>query len=180
MKKMLPSIFYEKQVDDRTQLMEWVKRCRSQGKRVVFTNGCFDLLHPGHVTYLQQAKELGEVLIVAVNSDESVARLKGPERPINTLHDRMMVLKGLESVDMVVSFEEDTPVELVKVVRPDVYVKGGDYAITDLPEALWVEIFGGVVEILPFVGEQSTTGIISKITRQKRAPGGGYGPKRMA
>jgi D-beta-D-heptose 7-phosphate kinase / D-beta-D-heptose 1-phosphate adenosyltransferase len=159
-----------KTVANRKALAKLANMYRNQGKRIVFTNGCFDLIHRGHVTYLNQAKGLGEVLLVAVNSDESVRRLKGKERPINRLQDRMEVLQGLSSVDHVVSFEEETPIELIKVVRPDVYVKGGDYDLSRLPEAKWVHIYGGRVEILPYLADQSTTSMIQKI-KQTMKPG---------
>jgi D-beta-D-heptose 7-phosphate kinase / D-beta-D-heptose 1-phosphate adenosyltransferase len=136
---------------------------RSKGRRVVLTNGCFDILHRGHITYLNRAKSLGDVLVVGVNTDASVARLKGPGRPINGVEDRMEVLAALGSVDYVVSFAEDTPERLVEVVRPDVFVKGGDYAIDMLPEAAVVESNGGVVRILDYVGDTSTTGILERI-----------------
>jgi D-beta-D-heptose 7-phosphate kinase / D-beta-D-heptose 1-phosphate adenosyltransferase len=154
-----------KHIINRKQLAQVMELHRTQGKRVVFTNGCFDLLHRGHVTYLNQAKALGDILVVAVNSDESVVRLKGETRPINQLEDRLEVLQGLSSVDHVISFDEDTPIELIKVVRPDIYVKGGDYEVSQLPEAYWVEIYGGTVKILPYLEDQSTTGIITKIQK---------------
>ena len=121
------------------------------GHRIVFTNGCFDILHAGHVSYLNRAKALGDILIIAVNSDASVSRLKGPSRPINPLQDRIQVLSALGCVDYLVSFDDDTPINLIRIVRPDVYVKGGDYTKETLPEALVVEQLGGAVEILPFV-----------------------------
>jgi D-beta-D-heptose 7-phosphate kinase/D-beta-D-heptose 1-phosphate adenosyltransferase len=131
----------------------------------VLTNGCFDILHRGHIAYLEQARRLGDVLIVGVNSDASIRRLKGPTRPINTLHDRLGVLEGLSSVDHVVAFDEDTPHALIRQIRPDVFVKGGDYTRETLPEASLVEELGGTVKILPFVAERSTTSIISRICK---------------
>jgi len=136
---------------------------RNRGQRIVLTNGCFDILHRGHITYLNQARALGDVLVVGVNSDESIRRLKGAERPINTLEDRIQVLAALNCVDHVVPFEEDTPHRLVKAIRPHVFVKGGDYTRDRLPEAALVEELGGRVEILPLVRERSTTRIISRI-----------------
>ena len=136
---------------------------RRQGSRIVFTNGCFDILHRGHITYLNRAKALGDVLIVGVNSDASVARLKGPSRPINTLEDRVEVLAALSSVDHVVAFDEDTPEQLIETIKPDVFAKGGDYTIEMLPEASVVEANGGAVQILPFVEDRSTSGIIDRI-----------------
>ena len=136
---------------------------RQLRRRIVLTSGCFDLLHRGHITYLRQARSLGDVLVVGVNSDESIRRLKGPERPINTVEDRLQVLAALHCVDHVVVFNEDTPHRLVQAVRPDVFVKGGDYTRDRLPEAALVEQLGGRVEILPLVEERSTTSIIKRI-----------------
>jgi D-beta-D-heptose 7-phosphate kinase/D-beta-D-heptose 1-phosphate adenosyltransferase len=136
---------------------------RNRGKRIVLTNGCFDILHRGHITYLNQARKLGDLLVVGVNSDESIRRLKGPERPINTLEDRLQVLAALSCVDHVVAFDDDTPHRLVKAIRPHVFVKGGDYTRDRLPEGALVEELGGRVEILPLVRERSTTRLISKI-----------------
>jgi D-beta-D-heptose 7-phosphate kinase/D-beta-D-heptose 1-phosphate adenosyltransferase len=147
----------------RDSVSSLVERYRSQGKTIVFTNGCFDILHSGHVTYLEKAKALGDVLIVGINSDESVRRLKGKTRPINRLSDRMRVLASLQSVDHVVSFDEDTPIELLRIVQPDMYVKGGDYTLEQLPEVPVVEEFGGKVALIPFVMDRSTTKIIERI-----------------
>jgi D-beta-D-heptose 7-phosphate kinase/D-beta-D-heptose 1-phosphate adenosyltransferase len=148
-----------------TRLQELLKEYRRQGRQIVLTNGCFDILHRGHITYLEQAKQLGDVLIVGVNTDESIHRLKGPARPINSLADRVGVLQGLSSVDHVFAFDEDTPHELIRVIEPDVFVKGGDYTRETLPEAELVEQLGGTIKILPFVADRSTTSIISRICR---------------
>jgi len=153
----------EKLITDASDLAAKVQCHRAMGDRIVFTNGCFDILHPGHATYLAQAKALGSILIVGVNSDESVRRLKGPERPVNPLADRLTILAALESVDYVVPFSESTPHDLIRIICPDIYVKGGDYTREMLPEADLVESLGGVVEILPFVGDRSTTRIIRQI-----------------
>jgi D-beta-D-heptose 7-phosphate kinase / D-beta-D-heptose 1-phosphate adenosyltransferase len=139
------------------------ERWHQLGKRVVFTNGCFDIIHRGHITYLNEAKRLGDVLVVGVNSDDSVRRLKGHERPINCLEDRVQVLAALSSIDCIVPFEEDTPIRLIDEVRPDVFVKGGDYTRDNLVEASVVEEQGGRVAILPYVEDHSTTGIIGRI-----------------
>ena len=136
---------------------------RSEGRRVVFTNGCFDLLHRGHVTYLSQAKALGDVLVVGLNADKSVRRLKGATRPVNTLEDRAAVLSGLSCVDHVVSFQEDTPENLIRLVKPDVYVKGGDYTLETLPEAPLVQSLGGRVELLTYLPDLSTSDIIARV-----------------
>ncbi|NUM80524.1 D-glycero-beta-D-manno-heptose-7-phosphate kinase, partial [bacterium] len=114
-------------------------------KKIVFTNGCFDILHRGHITYLNQAKALGDILVVGLNSDESVRRLKGPRRPINSAEDRAQVLAALSCIDLIVPFSEDTPINLIWQVRPDVFVKGGDYTLETLPEAPIVEMLGGEV-----------------------------------
>ena len=136
---------------------------RRQGLRIVVTNGCFDLLHRGHVTYLSRAKSLGDVLVVGVNSDEGVRRLKGPDRPITPLEDRLEVLAALSCVDLVVPFEEATPEALISCLRPDVFVKGGDYTLEMLPEAALVERLGGTVNILPYVDDRSTTSLVRRI-----------------
>lgn len=136
---------------------------RRQSRRIVFTNGCFDILHRGHVTYLRRARELGDVLVVGVNSDAGIRRLKGPARPINTLEDRLTVLSALRFVDYLVPFDEDTPHELIRLVRPHIFVKGGDYTRDRLPEASLVEELGGVIRILPLVQDRSTTSMIDRI-----------------
>lgn len=141
---------------------------RKSGKTVVFTNGCFDLLHRGHTAYLEKAKALGDVLIVAVNTDEGVRRLKGPDRPVNRLEDRMHVLASLRYVDHVVAFGEDTPVELIRAIRPDVFVKGGDYEGKPVPEAEVVREVGGTVRILPYIDNTSTTLLIERIRTPHR------------
>lgn len=135
----------------------------NKGKKIVFTNGCFDILHRGHVTYLNQAKSLGDVLVMGMNADASVSRLKGPERPINKENDRKFVLENLKSVDFVEIFSEDTPLELIKVVKPSILVKGGDWTIDKIVGAKEVIGWGGEVFSLSFVDGYSTTGIIQKI-----------------
>ncbi len=141
---------------------------RAAGGRIVFTNGCFDILHAGHVSYLNRARALGDVLIIGVNSDTSVSRLKGSTRPINPLLDRIQVLAALSCVDRLISFEDDTPIDLIRLIRPDIYVKGGDYTKQTLPEAIVVEELGGIVEILPFVENRSTTSLINRICQLNR------------
>jgi D-beta-D-heptose 7-phosphate kinase/D-beta-D-heptose 1-phosphate adenosyltransferase len=130
---------------------------------VVFTNGVFDLLHPGHIEVLDMARREGAALIVGVNSDASVQRLKGPTRPVRTTAERALVLAGLECVDAVVVFEEDTPIELVRALTPDVIVKGGDYAPETIVGAELVTARGGRVVVVPLVPGQSTTSIIEKL-----------------
>ncbi len=145
-----------------------VEEARAHGERVVMTNGCFDILHAGHVAYLERARRMGERLIVAVNDDESVRRLKGDTRPINQLQDRMQVLAGLGCVDWVVSFSEDTPQRLICAVRPDVLVKGGDYEPQDIAGADCVEAGGGQVVVLEYEEGCSTSEIIDAIRRYTR------------
>ncbi|MCI5724837.1 MAG: D-glycero-beta-D-manno-heptose 1-phosphate adenylyltransferase [Fusobacterium gastrosuis] len=140
-----------------------VNLAKEQGKKVVFTNGCFDILHVGHVSYLENAKRQGDILIVGVNSDESTRRLKGPTRPINNENDRACMLSALKSVDYTVIFDEDTPEDLIAYLRPSIHVKGGDYKKDDLPETKIVEAYGGKVVILNFVEGKSTTNIVNKI-----------------
>ena len=145
---------------------ELVEEAKKNGKKVVFTNGCFDILHAGHVTYLTEAKKQGDILIVGVNSDSSVKRLKGETRPINSEYDRAFVLDALKSVDYTVIFEEDTPEELISCLKPSIHVKGGDDKKEDLPETKIVESYGGEVIILKFVEGKSTTNIIEKINKK--------------
>ncbi len=145
------------------RLVEVVDVHRRKGRRIVFTNGCFDILHRGHITYLNRAKTLGDVLIVGLNDDHSVRRLKGEGRPINRLEDRAEVLAALSCVDHIAAFSGDSPSDLIEVVRPDLYAKGGDYTVERLPEAPLVEEIGGEVRILPFMEDRSTTGIIERI-----------------
>lgn len=129
----------------------------------VFTNGCFDLLHRGHVDYLCRARDLGDHLIVALNSDESVRGLKGPDRPVQTLEDRMFLMASLECVSLVGCFDEQTPEELLALLQPEIHVKGGDYRAEDLPEKQIIDSYGGRIEILPFVPGRSTTGLIQRL-----------------
>lgn len=147
-----------------------LEECRRNNRRIVLTNGCFDILHRGHITCLAQARRLGDVLVVGVNTDESIRRLKGPGRPVNDLADRMSMLAALASVDYVVPFSEDTPHRLIEAVRPDVFVKGGDYSRATLPEADLVEQLGGTIKIIPFTYDQSTTRIIERICQAYAGP----------
>ena len=145
------------------QLLPALDDARAHGERLVFTNGCFDILHAGHVAYLEQARALGDRLIVAINDDASVTRLKGVGRPINSVDRRMAVLAGLGAVDWVVSFSEDTPETLLAKVRPDILVKGGDYGLDQVVGADIVQAYGGEVRVLSFVDSCSTTAIVEKI-----------------
>ena len=143
---------------------------RRAHRRVVFTNGCFDLLHPGHVTLLGAAKKLGDVLVVGLNSDASVKRLKGPERPILSETDRAQVLGGLDAVDFVVLFEEDTPEALIGEIRPQVLVKGGDYTEESVVGAPFVRSYGGEVALVPLFPGRSTTSMVTRMTKMKETP----------
>ena len=147
-----------------TEDMPWlVDELRAAGARLVLTNGCFDVLHAGHVRYLEQARGLGDRLIVGLNSDESVRALKGPDRPVNGEADRACVLGALACVDYVSIFDELTPERLIRLVRPDVYVKGGDYRERGVPERELVTGLGGQVEVLDLVPGRSTTGLIERV-----------------
>jgi D-beta-D-heptose 7-phosphate kinase/D-beta-D-heptose 1-phosphate adenosyltransferase len=159
----------DKVISDLRHLLDRVSSLEQQGRRIVFTNGCFDILHRGHIAYLNRAKALGDVLIVGLNSDASVSRLKGPERPINSLDDRAQVLAALSAVDHIVPFDDDTPIDLIRIVKPDVFVKGGDYTVESLPEAPTVAGMGGEVRILPYIDDQSTSRIIERVRRAERA-----------
>lgn len=146
-------------------LDSWLAYWRFLEQRIVFTNGCFDILHLGHVTYLEEAAKLGDVLIVGLNSDDSVRRLKGPTRPIQPQEARARILAALEFVEAVVIFEEDTPLRLIEKVSPDVLVKGGDYTVDTVVGADFVRSRGGEVVILPLVEGYSTTQLIEKACR---------------
>lgn len=135
---------------------------KSQNKKIVFTNGCFDLLHVGHVRYLQEAKKLGDVLVVGVNSDASVKRLKGPTRPVQIEADRAEILAALGAVDFTVIFTEDTPAQLIEAVRPDILVKGGDWKVEQIVGSDFVLSHGGKVMSLQFVDGKSTTKLIER------------------
>lgn len=153
----------------RAALAEECAALRGQGKRIVFTNGCFDILHLGHVRYLQQAAGQGDVLVLGVNSDDSVRRLKGEKRPIVPEEERAAILAALRSVDYVTLFSEDTPAELIRAVRPDVLVKGGDYdPVADsgprhIVGSEFVRSYGGTVRVIDFVEGRSTTNVIGAV-----------------
>ncbi len=154
-------------VQNSSELEKILQKLKKQGKKIVFTNGCFDILHVGHVTYLAHAKKLGDVLVVGINSDSSVSKLKGSKRPINDLDSRMIVLDSLKSVDFVVPFSSDTPVPLIETLKPNIHVKGGDYVAEKLPEFKTVTAYGGKVMIIPFIDGYSVTSLLSKITKTK-------------
>ena len=148
---------------DRKNSANFCEDLRRQGNKIVFTNGCFDIIHAGHVRYLTAAKNFGDVLIVGLNDDESVRRLKGASRPINSQDDRAEVLLGLKAVDHVIFFGEQTAENLIAEVKPDIYVKGGDYTLETLPEAKIVQSYGGRVELVNLVAGRSTTNVVKKI-----------------
>ena len=139
---------------------------KKDSKKIVFTNGCFDILHVGHIRYLSEAKSLGDILVIGINSDKSVKELKGPSRPINPLSDRALMLSELRYVDYVVSFEEQTPLELIKIIMPDILVKGGDYTIETVVGSSEVIHSGGQVKLLQFHNGYSSTNYIDKIKKQ--------------
>lgn len=148
---------------NRNDLNTLLDKLRSEGKTIVTTNGCFDILHVGHVRYLEKTKTFADVLIVALNSDKSVKSIKGDSRPINKEEDRAEVLSALKCVDYVVLFDEDSPIDLLLQIKPDVYTKGADYTIETLPEAKPIMENGGRVEFISFVEGKSTTSIINKM-----------------
>lgn len=151
----------------REQFPAWREQLRSAGKKLVATNGCFDLLHLGHVTYLENARKQGDALLVGINSDSSVRDLKGPQRPINNENDRALVVAALESVDAVFIFPEKAATQFLAFAKPDIYIKGGDYTLETLnqEERRTVENGGGKIIIIPFVPGKSTTTILEKISR---------------
>lgn len=157
-----------KYLRDTAQIEEVVGRHRAARRRIVFTNGCFDILHRGHITYLERAKALGDVLIVGLNGDASVTRLKGPDRPMNILADRIAVVAALGCVDHVISFDDDTAHAPIRLIRPDIFVKGGDYAVKTLPEVALVEELGGRVRLLESIDNRSTSGLIERIRGDAR------------
>jgi D-beta-D-heptose 7-phosphate kinase/D-beta-D-heptose 1-phosphate adenosyltransferase len=160
----------EAKILSQTALVAEVARLRAAGQRIVFTNGCFDILHAGHIQYLNQAARLGDALIVGLNSDASVQRLKGPTRPLNAERDRAFLLAALSAVSHVTIFDQDTPLELITQVVPDVLVKGGDYRAEDIVGGAVVREAGGRVVVLPFVEGQSTTSLIERaqLTRNRQ------------
>ena len=139
---------------------------KKDSKKIVFTNGCFDILHVGHIRYLSEAKSLGDILVIGINSDKSVKELKGPSRPINSLSDRALILSELRYVDYVISFEEQTPLELIKIIMPDILVKGGDYTVETVVGSSEVIHSGGQVKLLQFHEGYSSTNYIDKIKKQ--------------
>ncbi len=148
---------------EKDKIEEIVTKLKSKNKKIVMTNGCFDILHSGHVRYLKESKKFGDVLILGLNSDSSIKAIKGENRPINGELDRAEVLSGLEAVDYIVIFDEISPKSLLNLVKPDVYTKGADYTLQTLPEAETVLSNGGKIEFIELVKGRSTTKIIDKI-----------------
>ena len=153
---------------ERDALIRRIQALKQAAQKIVFTNGCFDILHPGHIHYLREARSLGDALVVGVNSDRSVRELKGPERPILTELERCLVLSGLESVSYVTVFDEPTPLALIQSVLPHVLVKGGDWDLSEIVGREEVEAGGGTVRSLPYENAQSTSGIIERILSRYR------------
>lgn len=153
-------------IKDLGKLAKALSALRRKRKKIVFTNGCFDILHVGHVDYLSKAKRLGDILVVGLNSDSSVKKIKGEGRPINSESDRAKVLSSLYFVDYITSFNEATPLNLIKKVRPDILVKGGDWKIEDIVGGSFVRSYGGVTKSIPFVKGYSTTSIIERSLRR--------------
>lgn len=146
-----------------------IEKWRKEKDTIVFTNGCFDLLHLGHIDYLTKAKDLGSKLIIGVNSSQSVTRLKGPTRPINSTETRSFMLAAFKFVDLVIIFEDDTPIDLISNIMPDILVKGGDYTLETVVGANEVMKYGGIVKIIPFLKGFSTTSIVTKIQSFSRS-----------
>ena len=160
----LPSARERQGVVSASEMLDVVADARGKGQRVVMTNGCFDLLHPGHIAYLEQAATLGDLLVVAVNDDDSVRRLKGDARPVNAVADRMAVLAGLASVNYALPFSEDTPAKLIEALAPDVLVKGGDYVVEEIAGHESVMARGGEVIVLDFLEGHSTSSLIERLS----------------
>ena len=154
-------------IKKRTELEELSRRLKQNGKKIVFTNGCFDILHAGHIKLLKNAKDLGDILVVAINTDESVRRLKGKNRPINELSDRAKVLAGLEVVDYVVPFSELDPAKIIRQIKPDILVKGGDWKAKAIVGKEFVESYGGRVVTIPYLKGYSTSRLLEKLLKKK-------------
>jgi rfaE bifunctional protein nucleotidyltransferase chain/domain len=152
-----------KKIKNLPEIANTLKNLKKEKKRVVFTNGCFDILHAGHIYYLTKAKSLGDVLIIGLNSDASVRKIKGSSRPVVCQRNRAILLSALEAVDFVTIFNEPTPIKLIKAIRPDVLVKGGDWKKENIVGAEFVQSYGGTVKSLPYVKGLSTQGLITKI-----------------
>ena len=155
----------EKKIKTQTDLLSAIEKEKASGKRIGFTNGCFDILHLGHIRYLTRAKEGCDILIIGVNSDGSVKKIKGSSRPINSQQARLEVLASLECVDFLTVFEEETPENLIKALSPDIIFKGGDWKEEDIAGSSHVKSYGGEVSVIPYVEGHSTTSLIEKIQK---------------
>ncbi|MBB6066830.1 D-glycero-beta-D-manno-heptose 1-phosphate adenylyltransferase [Methanococcus maripaludis] len=152
-------------IADKELLQDLVKELRKNNLKIVFTNGCFDILHKGHIKYLSEAKKFGDILIVGINSDSSIKKIKGASRPIIPLESRIEVLNSIKHIDFVISFDEETPLNTISLIKPDVHVKGGDYTIESLPESKIILEYGGKIKIINLVDGFSTTNIVSSILK---------------
>lgn len=150
------------------ELKKIISRLKKQGKKIAFTNGCFNILHYGHVSYLEKAKRLTDILVIAINSDSSMRRIKGKTRPILNLGDRMGIIAALECVDFITSFNQDTPREIIKLLKPDMLIKGGDWNRNEIVGKNVVESYGGKVKTIPYIKGQSTTKIINRLLGQNK------------
>lgn len=155
----------EQKILSKSAIGEKISEWKKEGKQIVFTNGCFDLIHPGHIAYLNEAASLGDILVIGLNTDQSVRKLKGESRPINNEFSRSQLIASMFFVDAVIFFDEETPLELIKVVKPDILVKGGDYQIATIVGAEETLANGGTVKVLQFLEGYSSTAIIDKIKR---------------
>lgn len=164
---MLSEGFTNDKIYEKNGLMQAIRRWKLKNKRIVFTNGCFDLLHYGHLATLSSAAARGDILIVGVNSDVSVQRIKGPQRPIKHEWDRMHCLSALYMIDAVILFHEDTPIRLIELIKPDVLVKGGDYEESDVVGAEWVRSYGGEIVITGLIPGKSSTRLIKRMEKDE-------------
>ena len=154
---------------DISELELLVKKLRENNKRIVFTNGCFDIIHYGHIFYLNESKKLGDILIVGINSDDSIRRIKGPDRPINSQYNRINVIAALQMVDYVFCFDNDTPIDLIDTIKPDIYTKGSDYKLDNMigkgMGADYIKTYGGKAVIINRVHEMSSSNIMEKVKK---------------
>lgn len=153
-------------IKSRPELAHIIRQQKKEGRKIVFTNGCFDIIHPGHLSYLATAKALGDILVIGVNSDESVKRLKGNNRPILNQNERTLILSYMEMIDYLCIFDEDTPYELIKAIEPDILVKGGDWAVENIVGKDILEAYGGKVISIPYLEGASTTNIVERIIKK--------------
>ena len=165
----MKNLVKKQKIKDLRELLKIVRKLRAEKKKIVFTNGCFDILNLNHVKHLQHSKTFGDVLIVGLNSDSSIKKIKGEKRPIVPQSDRAEILSALESVDYVIIFKEKTPDRLIRTIKPDIHTKGKDYKMKELPEARLVESCGGKIVLTPLFSSASTTNLIKKIIKKYSA-----------